>query len=381
MREVLVALEFFCILVTAVVLYGNIFEVNTDRKRNRSYTVCAFFVMVALFFNLVAWAFDGRADLGQFLFAMHAMCFVLDTVISVYFMFYLWNLICEIHPLPLWTMVAVESLSGPFIVLVLVLCAMGKIFRIQDGYYVTGALYPVSQVYFYFCMVWALLLILSNMNHLGLRSTFACLSYITMPTISLVVQIFYPEATLTYVAFTYSILLIYIMIQAEYEREYKTRETSLIEASTRDSLTGIYNRRAYDMACAQMKKIDDVGIFFCDANGLKRTNDEFGHEAGDRLLLTLANGLIDIFSRNQVFRISGDEFVIMCPNMPYEMFHAQGISLRAFIRRNGMPIASMGEAYGRGVDVYQLIKQAEHRMYQDKEQFYAQYPQMERRNR
>lgn len=72
---------------------------------------------------------------------------------------------------------------------------------------------------------------------------------------------------------------------------------------------------------------------------------------------------------------------MICPNMPYETFHAQMISLGAFVRRSGMPIASVGEAYGYGVDIHQLVKEAEQQMYLDKEQFYSDYPKMERRSR
>jgi hypothetical protein len=46
-----------------------------------------------------------------------------------------------------------------------------------------------------------------------------------------------------------------------------------------------------------------------------------------------------------------------------------------------MPIASVGEAYGSGVEIHQLVKEAEQQMYLDKEQFYSDYPKMERRSR
>ncbi|MCR5639718.1 MAG: GGDEF domain-containing protein [Lachnospiraceae bacterium] len=381
MRETIIALEAFSIMITLVVLYGNVFEVHNNKKRNRSYTVCVVLVVVAEFVDMLAWILNGRPELSDALFIINFLCYALGYLVSTYFMYYLWTLIGESHPLPRWTVATVELLAGPSILLVLVLSIRGKIFSIEEGFYVTQEWYPVSQVFTFFCMAWAFLLIILNAKYLGRRNTIACLSYIVMPAASMVLHIIYPQISLTYVAFAYSMLIIYVMIQAEYEREYKTRENSLIEASTRDALTGLYNRRAYDMACSQMQKFENVGIIFCDANGLKHTNDEFGHAAGDRLLLAVANGLIDIFSRNQVFRISGDEFVVMCPNMPYETFHAQGISLRAFIRRNGMPVASMGEAYGSGIDVYQLIKEAEQQMYLDKEQFYNDYPKMERRNR
>ena len=381
MRQVSIALDIFSLMVSLLVLYGNIFEIKDKRERNRSYSACVFLVVIGQIFDLTAWLMDGREDLQRLHTIVIYFCYIMGYVIAVFFLYYLWSLIDENKKLSLWTVIPVISIAGPYCVFITVLCLMGKIYRVENGHYVVGDWYPISQLYTVLCMIWAVVLILYYATELGRRKVIACFSYIIMPAASVILHFFYPDVSFSYVAFGYAVLVVYIMVQAEQEREFKTRENTLIEASTRDSLTGLYNRRAYDMACTQMKKFDTVGIIFCDANGLKRTNDAQGHAAGDRLLLSIANGLIDIFSRKQVFRISGDEFVVMCPNMPYETFHAQMISLGAFVRRSGMPIASVGEAYGNGVDIHQLVKEAEQQMYLDKEQFYSDYPKMERRNR
>ena len=381
MRQVIIALDIFSLMVSLLVLYGNIFEIKDKRERNRSYSACVFLVVIGQIFDLTAWLMDGREDLQRLHTIVIYFCYIMGYVIAVFFLYYLWSLIDENKKLSLWTVIPVISIAGPYCVFITVLCLMGKIYRVENGHYVVGDWYPISQLYTVLCMIWAVVLILYYATELGRRKVIACFSYIIMPAASVILHFFYPDVSFSYVAFGYAVLVVYIMVQAEQEREFKTRENTLIEASTRDSLTGLYNRRAYDMACTQMKKFDTVGIIFCDANGLKRTNDAQGHAAGDRLLLSIANGLIDIFSRKQVFRISGDEFVVMCPNMPYETFHAQMISLGAFVRRSGMPIASVGEAYGNGVDIHQLVKEAEQQMYLDKEQFYSDYPKMERRNR
>ena len=381
MRQVSIALDIFSLMVSLLVLYGNIFEIKDKRERNRSYSACVFLVVIGQIFDLTAWWMDGREDLQRLHTIVIYFCYIMGYVIAVFFLYYLWSLIDENKKLSLWTVIPVISIAGPYCVFITVLCLMGKIYRVENGHYVVGDWYPISQLYTVLCMIWAVVLILYYATELGRRKVIACFSYIIMPAASVILHFFYPDVSFSYVAFGYAVLVVYIMVQAEQEREFKTRENTLIEASTRDSLTGLYNRRAYDMACTQMKKFDTVGIIFCDANGLKRTNDAQGHAAGDRLLLSIANGLIDIFSRKQVFRISGDEFVVMCPNMPYETFHAQMISLGAFVRRSGMPIASVGEAYGNGVDIHQLVKEAEQQMYLDKEQFYSDYPKMERRNR
>ena len=381
MREVMIALEAFGIMVALVVLYGNIFEVHNKKKRDRNYTISVVLVIIVQFVDLFAWWLTGKPEYYFLLWGLHYLRHALACTVSVYFVYYLWTLVSECHPLPKWSSVVMLAFSGPMILFLLYLSLKNRVFIIQDGYYVPQDLHYTTLIYLAYTLIWAFLLICYNARYLGRRKTLVTLSYLLLPALAVVWQYYHPQGSLLYIAFSYSMLIVYVILQAEHEMEYQSRENSLIEASTRDSLTGLYNRRAYDMACNQMKKFENVGIIFCDANGLKHTNDAFGHQAGDKLLLQVANGLIDIFSRNQVFRISGDEFVVMCPNMPYETFHAQTISLAAFIRRNGMPVASMGEAYGEGVDVYQLIKEAEQQMYQDKENFYAQYPSMERRNR
>lgn len=85
-----------------------------------------------------------------------------------------------------------------------------------------------------------------------------------------------------------------------------------------DQLTGIYNRRYFE---EQLTRLDSeqhlpLAIAMVDVNGLKLTNDAFGHQTGDKLLKYIANLLLEqTFSKNDlVARIGGDEFAIVYPN-------------------------------------------------------------------
>ena len=157
--------------------------------------------------------------------------------------------------------------------------------------------------------------------------------------------------------------------------------STLEEVSSKDSLTGLRNRRAYDATCKKLADVASVGVVFCDANGLKSTNDAYGHEAGDRLLISIAKKLTDIFTSDQVYRISGDEFVVMIPNVAEEVFQKQCDELRKLVIMDGMPTVSMGAIHGAGSHLRELINGAEDKMYQDKRMFYEKYPYMERRSR
>lgn len=87
----------------------------------------------------------------------------------------------------------------------------------------------------------------------------------------------------------------------------------LFELSFHDRLTGLENRHAY-VKCMENLEADgdkSLGIIFADINGLKKANDEFGHERGDNMIKEVADILKKNFKEN-VYRVGGDEFVIFC---------------------------------------------------------------------
>ena len=64
----------------------------------------------------------------------------------------------------------------------------------------------------------------------------------------------------------------------------------LVYASEHDGLTGLYNKAKYlEMAEKEFQSLDSIAIFNFDVNNLKKMNDQFGHEAGDKLIIKAAN--------------------------------------------------------------------------------------------
>lgn len=84
----------------------------------------------------------------------------------------------------------------------------------------------------------------------------------------------------------------------------------------RDGLTSVGNKSAFIDRESEINKAiasgnADFSLAVLDVNKLKVANDVFGHMAGDKLLLTIANYLSDIFDSSNVYRLGGDEFVII----------------------------------------------------------------------
>ena len=97
----------------------------------------------------------------------------------------------------------------------------------------------------------------------------------------------------------------------------KQNETTLTQRATHDPLTGLPNRTLLSDRLAHAlsraaRNGGQVGILFCDLDGLRAVNNSFGHTAGDRLLITIAKRLRAVCrSSDTVARVSGDEFVVI----------------------------------------------------------------------
>ncbi len=85
-----------------------------------------------------------------------------------------------------------------------------------------------------------------------------------------------------------------------------------------DVLTGLYNRNNFETFNKTLSNKKDICILICDVDGLKLINDAFGHLEGDELLVHLANVLKDVGGSENVFRIGGDEFVVVIHNATEE---------------------------------------------------------------
>ena len=87
----------------------------------------------------------------------------------------------------------------------------------------------------------------------------------------------------------------------------------------RDALTGLRNTTAYkawvnDFEKERQENTLEFGVAVLDMNFLKETNDRYGHDVGNQLIVAAARIISDTFKRSPVFRIGGDEFVVILQN-------------------------------------------------------------------
>ena len=153
--------------------------------------------------------------------------------------------------------------------------------------------------------------------------------------------------------------------------------------SSTDLLTGVYNRNAMNNRIMDHDKglvvvNEPFGIFFVDVNGLKTVNDTNGHLAGDDLLKDVAVTIKDHFENGEVYRVGGDEFMVIIEGVTREEFDALDASLRADSERPGRAHYAVGSCFSDEThNIKKSMQIADTKMYENKEQYYARHPEYE----
>ena len=162
------------------------------------------------------------------------------------------------------------------------------------------------------------------------------------------------------------------------EKEHLQALSMANKMARRDELTGTKNLTAYHEMEKEMqeqleKGCEPFGIVVCDINGLKTINDTEGHKAGDDYIKTSCRLICRIFSHSPVFRIGGDEFVIILKGQDF----LNRVSLMSVLRRQVEENIRIGEGpvVASGLAEYQPFEdhsvenvfiRADGQMYEDK---------------
>lgn len=145
----------------------------------------------------------------------------------------------------------------------------------------------------------------------------------------------------------------------------------LQEMSYHDQLTKFGNRYALDDYIEKMKKQECVGVVYCDITGLKHMNDTKGHKAGDKLILDACDCLRKSFGEYGLFRVGGDELVVLCPEITESALQERLHMLQTDMQASAVTMA-VGSDWKENCiqNMNGLLAVAEERMYEDKAAYY-----------
>lgn len=145
------------------------------------------------------------------------------------------------------------------------------------------------------------------------------------------------------------------------------------EIYRQDSLTGLLNRNAYDSDVEQLRSAD-IGAVVCvyaDMIGLHEVNNHLGHKQGNRMLCEFADAARAFFGDDRLYRIGGDEFVIISSAHTEAQTRKQLNYMRERLHTQGCEI-SVGVASSELTsDLPKIIEQAENEMRREKKEYYV----------
>lgn len=203
------------------------------------------------------------------------------------------------------------------------------------------------------------------------------------------------------IVFQNKVLGVIELINTLHEKEFTNKELEILETiadfsaialnnaiiheqitflANHDPLTELYNRAflatlfSSNSNNASFTDFDDTYsiAILIDVNHFKQINDQFGHVAGDKVLIRLAE-LLKTYCRKSdyVFRVGGDEFLMILTNLDVEEIPAleneMTKKLNAFLEKAALDFSfSYGIASGRNTELEQLINNADQKMYQAK---------------
>jgi len=174
-----------------------------------------------------------------------------------------------------------------------------------------------------------------------------------------------------------------------YAMERKQSELDLAHQAMHDALTGVPNRTLFadrlTVALARARRLgSEVAVLFLDLDGFKWVNDSLGHEAGDRVLVEVAQRLaVAVRPNDTVARFGGDEFVILCegvvgPEQAVAFACRLGEAITVSFHLDGRALhltPSIGIALSEGPDIsaQDLVRDADAAMYRAKERLGVSY--------
>jgi len=190
---------------------------------------------------------------------------------------------------------------------------------------------------------------------------------------------------------TVSYLLATVKSYSEIEREKShiiAENEKLNRVAHTDELTGIRNRRGFmDDGNEMMRYSERMGlsgfVIYCDMDGLKKINDTYGHDAGDRAITAEAKILEASFRKNDIVaRIAGDEFAVIGQGLTEAVFErirrVIDTECRRWTEKNGAPFRlSISMGYVKfpdeklGYKLSNLMAEADSSLYMDKRKHHA----------
>lgn len=377
-----VCMDLICMIILFILIGSFAFGNYGTNRTTWLFAILLVATIWALFTDFLNWAFDGSLEFGQltFWFTVGSLC--MGSILGCIFCAYLYSYMEETHGLSQMFLSARICVIVNLIsfVVTFILALTGTAFKFVDGHYETGILYDGVTILPVLSLIYLTGYVIRYVKKVGLHDVFAVAGYIAFMIAGALIEAENSIGT-TYVAVTIADIFIFVMLQNEIIALEKRNVQKWMKKSNTDELTGFYNRNAYEADIENLEKTvlsKNFAYVSVDVNSLKTVNDSQGHYAGDELLIGAAECLKKCFGPyGKLYRIGGDEFIAM---IDIEKEHLATVSEEIknitanwngkYVKGIALSCGYVTKAEAGNMSVRQMAILADHRMYEDKEEYY-----------
>lgn len=141
-----------------------------------------------------------------------------------------------------------------------------------------------------------------------------------------------------------------------------------------DALTGVGSRRAMLEIIEELNTMEPAfpyGIVNMDVNGLKKVNDEEGHEVGDQYIVRAAELMKQVFDPKTIYRSGGDEFIVILRDVSEKALEQKAEAMRQIQENDEQISIAVGEFWNDGtVPLQEALQEADNAMYEEKRKYH-----------
>lgn len=328
-----VALDAMGVAVVLTLLLGALLSNQMAERRGRFFVLLLVLTCAQHLLDGLNWLCEGKPELSALLFWVNFCIFTAGPVTALVFYHYILSLISAGQEKFRRLSAALLALCVLWLLLNVINVFTSVFYGVDEGgRYFRGPLYALIHVYHFSVMMLGTAIALAD-REMSARYKLALFTYAFLPFVSLIFQmLFYGLSSLTYCALTLSMLLIYITVHirsvarlektgAELKKTRIAYQETLYDAET-DDLTGLLVRKVL------MRRVEETlrsgrgagcALWMLDLDRFKNVNDQFGHPAGDRVLMAVGDKLTALFSQDaSIARYGGDEFCVFLPQVKLE---------------------------------------------------------------
>lgn len=228
MNTMIISLDLLSAVVTFVLMANMIIEKHKP-VQSKIFTCMLITNFVMLLFDALFFICVGNPQYTLLIKISLFCTFTIAYILPIFFGLLVFTLISQYTTFSRWVMRIVTAICGVMMLLCCISLFNGIVFSVENGEYIKGPLYAVSQIVPIVLILFVLFPIIKYRKMLDAKAIFALISYILMPFFAFVLQLIINSASLIFVAITISMLVIYVSITTREVVKAREKDAELAE--------------------------------------------------------------------------------------------------------------------------------------------------------